>query len=132
MELALSDSGLQATEIDYVVAHGTSTPGNDATETLALKQVFGDHAHRLAITSVKSMTGHLTCAAGALNLLAATRAITDGVVAPTINLERPDPKCDLDYVPNEARRLHVDAALVNAFAFGGTNGCLVVRRGADA
>ena len=126
MELALDDAGLPRDTIDYVSAHGTSTHGNDKTETLAIKQVFGDHAEQLAISSVKSMTGHLTCAAGALNLLASTRAITDGVVPPTINLETPDPECDLDYVPNEARKLDVGAALVNSFAFGGTNGCLVV------
>jgi 3-oxoacyl-[acyl-carrier-protein] synthase II len=88
--------------------------------------VFGDHAYKVAISSTKSMTGHLTCAAGALNLLAATRAISDGVVPPTINLETPDPECDLDYVPNTAREMPVTAALVNSFAFGGTNGCLVV------
>jgi 3-oxoacyl-[acyl-carrier-protein] synthase II len=109
-----------------VSAHGTSTHGNDKTETLAIKQVFGGHAGKLAISSVKSMTGHLTCAAGALNLLASVRAISDGVVPPTINLETPDPECDLDYVPNEARKLDVRASLVNSFAFGGTNGCLVV------
>jgi 3-oxoacyl-[acyl-carrier-protein] synthase II len=129
MEQALADAGLAPEAIDYVVAHGTSTPGNDATETLALKQVLGEHAHRVAISSPKSMTGHLTCAAGGLNLLAALRAMTDGVISPTINLETPDPKCDLDYVPNTAREAQVGAVLVNAFAFGGTNGCLVVRRG---
>lgn len=124
---AVEDSGLRPDEIDYVVAHGTSTPGNDATETLALKQAFGDHASRLAISSPKSMTGHLTCAAGALNVLVGARAMTDGVVPPTINLEEPDPKCDLDYVPNEARKMTVRAVLVNAFAFGGTNACLVLK-----
>jgi 3-oxoacyl-[acyl-carrier-protein] synthase II len=126
MDMAIKDSGLAPDAIQYVAAHGTSTHGNDRTETLAIKQVFGDHADKLAISSVKSMTGHLTCAAGALNLLASTRAITDGVVPPTINLETPDPECDLDYVPNEARKLDVSASLVNSFAFGGTNGCLVV------
>jgi 3-oxoacyl-[acyl-carrier-protein] synthase II len=126
MELAMDDSGLPREAIDYVSAHGTSTPGNDKTETLAIKQVFGEHAEKLAISSIKSMTGHLTCAAGALNLLASVRAISDGVVPPTINLETPDPDCDLDYVPNEARELEVRASLVNSFAFGGTNGCLVV------
>jgi 3-oxoacyl-[acyl-carrier-protein] synthase II len=129
---AIADSGLAPDAIGYVVAHGTSTPGNDATETTALKQAFGDHAYKLAVSSPKSMTGHLTCAAGALNMIAALRSITDGVLPPTINLETPDPKCDLDYVPNTAREAHVDAVLVNAFAFGGTNGCLVVRRGEDA
>jgi 3-oxoacyl-[acyl-carrier-protein] synthase II len=126
MELALDDSGLPREAIDYVSAHGTSTHGNDKTETLAIKQVFGDHADKLAISSVKSMTGHLTCAAGALNMLASVRAISDGVVPPTINLETPDPECDLDYVPNEARKMDVRASLINSFAFGGTNGCLVV------
>jgi 3-oxoacyl-[acyl-carrier-protein] synthase II len=126
MEMAIKDSGLRPDGIDYVSAHGTSTHGNDKTETLAIRQVFGDHAEKLAISSVKSMTGHLTCAAGALNLLASVRAITDGVVPPTINLETPDPECDLDYVPNEARKMEVRASLVNSFAFGGTNGCLVV------
>ena len=125
---AMSDSGVPPEDIDYVVAHGTSTPGNDRTETLALKQVFGDHAHDLVISSPKSMTGHLTCAAGGLNLLAGARAITDGVVPPTINLENPDPDLDLDYVPNTARNVEVDAVLVNSFAFGGTNACLVIRR----
>jgi 3-oxoacyl-[acyl-carrier-protein] synthase II len=132
IENALDDSGLPRTEIEYVAAHGTSTPGNDKTETLGLKQAFGDHAGRLAISSNKSMTGHLTCAAGALNVLAAARAISDGVVPPTINYEHPDPECDLDYIPNEARELTPRAALVNAFAFGGTNGCLVLRRPGDA
>ena len=128
---AVADSGLRPDEIDYVVAHGTSTPGNDATETLALKQAFGDHASRLAISSPKSMTGHLTCGAGALNVLVGARAMTDGVVPPTINLEEPDPKCDLDYVPNEAREMTVRAVLVNAFAFGGTNACLVLKAAED-
>jgi len=128
MANAIADAGMQPSEIQYVSAHGTSTPGNDKTETVAIKQVFGDHAGDLAISSVKSMTGHLTCGAGALNVLASLRALTDGVVPPTINLENPDPNCDLDYVPNEAREADVDAVLVNAFAFGGTNGCLVVRK----
>jgi 3-oxoacyl-[acyl-carrier-protein] synthase II len=132
IENAIADSGLAPEEIDYVVAHGTSTPGNDATETLAIKQALGDAARRVVVSSPKSMTGHLTCAAGALNVLVAARSISDGVVPPTINLEEADPKCDLDYVPNVARRLDVGAALVNAFAFGGTNGCLVVRAARDA
>ena len=128
MELALKDSTLPPDAIDYVSAHGTSTHGNDKTETLAIKQVFGEHAEKLAISSIKSMTGHLTCAAGALNLLASTRAITDGVVPPTINLETPDPECDLDYVPNEARKVEVDVALSNAMGLGGHNGCVLVGR----
>jgi 3-oxoacyl-[acyl-carrier-protein] synthase II len=124
---ALDDSGIPINEIDYVVAHGTSTPGNDLCETAAIKRVFGDDAYRLVVSSPKSMTGHTTSAAAALNLLAAVLAMRDGVVAPTINYEHPDPKLDLDYVPNEARTMTVRAALINAFAFGGTNGSLVVR-----
>jgi 3-oxoacyl-[acyl-carrier-protein] synthase II len=127
MASALAESGLRADEVDYVAAHGTSTPGNDLCETVALKSVFGDHAYRLAISSPKSMTGHLTSAAGGLNLLAAVGALRDQVVPPTINYEHPDPKLDLDYVPNTARRMTVRAALVNAFAFGGTNASLAVR-----
>ncbi len=130
MAMAIKDAGMEPDEIQYVSAHGTSTPGNDKTETVAIKQVFGDHASKLAISSVKSMTGHLTCGAGALNMLASLRTLTDGVLVPTINLENPDPNCDLDYVPNEAREAEVDAVLVNAFAFGGTNGCLVVKKAA--
>jgi 3-oxoacyl-[acyl-carrier-protein] synthase II len=128
MQNTLDDAGADPAEVDYVVAHGTSTPGNDICETTAIKQVFGDHAYELAISSPKSMTGHLTCAAGALNVLVGARAIQDGVVPPTINLEHPDPKLDLDYVPNEARRLEVDTVLANSFAFGGTNACILLRR----
>jgi len=128
MQNTLDDAGADPAEVDYVVAHGTSTPGNDICETTAIKQVFGDHAYELAISSPKSMTGHLTCAAGALNVLVGARAIQDGIVPPTINLEHPDPKLDLDYVPHEARRLDVDSVLVNSFAFGGTNACLLLRR----
>ena len=128
MQNTLDDAGAEPTEVDFVVAHGTSTPGNDSCETTAIKQVFGDHAYELAISSPKSMTGHLTCAAGALNVLVAARAIQDGIVPPTINYENPDPKLDLDYVPNEARKLNADSVLVNSFAFGGTNACLLLRR----
>lgn len=124
---AMQEAGLGAADVDYVVAHGTGTPGNDLSETLALKAVFGDDARRLAISSVKSMTGHLTSAAGSLNLLAAVYAIRDGVVPPTINLDHPDPKLDLNYVPNVAQRRPVRAAVLNAFAFGGTNASLAVR-----
>ncbi len=135
MKEALRESGLDAEQIDYVVAHGTGTPGGDASETAAIKRAFGDHAARLLISSPKSMTGHTTCAAGALNLLAAIGAMRDGVVSPTINLEHPDPELDLDFVPNHAREAPVRSAMVNAFAFGGTNGALVLcdpaLRGAD-
>ena len=127
MATALQESGLTPGDVDYVAAHGTSTPGNDLSETIAIKAVFGPDAYRLAISSPKSMTGHLTSGAGGLSLLAAVYAIRDGIVPPTINYEHPDPNLDLDYVPNQARRLPVRAAMVNAFAFGGTNAALVVR-----
>jgi 3-oxoacyl-[acyl-carrier-protein] synthase II len=126
MQNALSDAALPPAGIDYVVAHGTSTPGNDASETTAIKQVFGDHAHRLMISSPKSMAGHLTSAAAALNLLAALGAIRHGTVPPTINLDTPDRGLDLDYVPHRARHATVHTAMINAFAFGGTNTALVV------
>jgi 3-oxoacyl-[acyl-carrier-protein] synthase II len=126
MANALSESGLEAGQIDYVVAHGTSTPGNDLSETVAIKEVFGQNASRLAVSSPKSMTGHLTAGAGALNLLAAVYALRTQTVPPTINYEHPDPKLDLDYVPNKSRSMPVRAAMVNAFAFGGTNAVLVV------
>jgi 3-oxoacyl-[acyl-carrier-protein] synthase II len=128
MASALKESGLSPGEVDYVVAHGTSTPGNDLCETAAIKEVYGPDAYRLAVSSPKSMTGHLTSAAGSLNLLAAVFAMRDGVVPPTINYRHPDPKLDLDYVPNAARRMPVRAAMVNAFAFGGTNASMVVRQ----
>lgn len=128
MTNALRDAGLPSTAIDYVAAHGTSTHGNDVCETAALKAVFGDDAYRLAISSPKSMTGHLTSAAGSLNMLAAVCAIRDEIVPPTINYEHPDPKLDLNYVPNTAQPLRVDAAMANAFAFGGTNASIIVRR----
>lgn len=127
MRNALQESGMRPEQVDYVVAHGTSTPGNDVCETAAIKAVFGDHAYKLAVSSPKSMTGHLTSGAGGLNLLAAIMAMRDSVVSPTINQEHPDPKLDLNYVPNEAQRRPVRGALVDAFAFGGTNAVLAVR-----
>lgn len=130
MSRALRESAVPLDGIDYVVAHGTSTPGNDLSETVAIRRVFGEYAGRLAISSPKSMTGHLTAAAGALNVLVGALAIHDRTVPPTINLEHPDPKLDLDYVPGVARHLDVRAALVNAFAFGGTNACLVLKAAA--
>ena len=127
MAAALRESGLNPSDIDYVAAHGTSTPGNDLCETNAIKAVLGQDAYRVAISSVKSSMGHLTAASAALNLLAAVCAIRDGVVPPTINLNTPDPVLDLDFVPNVAREMQVRAAFVNAFAFGGTNAALIVR-----
>jgi 3-oxoacyl-[acyl-carrier-protein] synthase II len=126
MTNALKESGFRLEEIDYVVAHGTGTPAGDVSETVAIKRTFGDHAYRLAVTSPKSMVGHTTCAAGALNLLAAVGAMRDGVISPTINYDNPDPELDLDFVGNEAVQRDVKVALTNAFAFGGTNGALVV------
>jgi 3-oxoacyl-[acyl-carrier-protein] synthase II len=127
MERALADAGLKPADVDCVVAHGTSTPGNDLSETVAVREVFGPDAYRVAVTAPKSMTGHLTAASGALNALVGIRAIQTGIVPPTINLDTPDPKLDLDYVPDKARHMRVRAAVANAFAFGGTNGTLVLR-----
>ncbi len=121
MENALRNGGLGAEEIHYINAHGTSTRANDATETAAIKTVFGDHAEVMPISSTKSMTGHLLGGAGALESLVCILAIRDGVVPPTINYETPDPECDLDYVPNEAREVTVRAAMTNSFGFGGHN-----------
>jgi 3-oxoacyl-[acyl-carrier-protein] synthase II len=127
MTSALNEAGVAPEQVDYVVAHGTGTPGGDLSETAAIKHTFGAHAHRLVVSSPKSMTGHTTCAAGALNVLAAILAMRDGVVSPTINLDTPDPELDLDYVPNVARELDVRIVMTNAFAFGGTNGALLLR-----
>ncbi len=128
MRNALADAELSPDAVDYVNAHGTSTPTNDRIETLALKHVFGEHARRLAVSSTKSMTGHMLGAAGAVEAAICALAIERGVVPPTINLDTPGEGCDLDYVPHTARDLRVDAALSNSFGFGGTNACLVLRR----
>lgn len=127
MALALSDAGLHADEIDYIVAHGTSTPKNDVVETSAIKRVFGARAHRLLVSSIKGQIGHTIAAAGVLNLICAVKSIVESVVAPTMHLHDPDPECDLDYVANRSRRASVRAALVNAFAFGGQNVVLAVK-----
>ena len=128
MAKALRDAGVTTDEVDAVVAHGTSTPLNDATETRAIKAVFGQHAYRLAVTAPKSQVGHMLGAAGAAAGLAAVGMIRDGIIPPTINHEHPDPDCDLDYVPNVARRAKVDTAIVNGFGFGGQNAVAVLRR----
>ena len=128
MQRALRDASVEPEEVDYVVAHGTSTPLNDATETKAIHIAFGAHAARLAVSSNKSMIGHTLGAAGALSGLAAVCAIRDGVIPPTINYETPDPACDLDYVPNVARHAPVRTAIVNGFGFGGQNAVAVFRR----
>jgi 3-oxoacyl-[acyl-carrier-protein] synthase II len=128
MAAALRDAGLRPEDVGYINAHGTSTPYNDKTETLAIKQVFGEHARRLAVSSTKSMTGHLLGAAGGIEAIATVLALQHGVLPPTINYEKPDPECDLDYVPNTARKAEVDAAISNGFGFGGTNATLAFRR----
>jgi 3-oxoacyl-[acyl-carrier-protein] synthase II len=125
MQIALKKADLSPREVDYVNAHGTSTPYNDRLETEAIKAVFGPGAYDVAISSTKSMTGHLMGAAGAFESIACIKAITDGVIPPTINYEFPDPTCDLDYVPNEARRRKVEIALSNSLGFGGHNGSLL-------
>jgi 3-oxoacyl-[acyl-carrier-protein] synthase II len=132
MEGALADSGLQREDVELVVAHGTGTIANDISETAAIKRVFGAHAGDLAVTAPKSMTGHMTAAAGGLGLLVAVQAMRHGVIPPTINLDTPDPRLDLDYVPGTARTAPVRAAMVNAFAFGGTNASLITRRTQEA
>ena len=128
MRNALRDAGIDPSQIQYVNAHGTSTGLGDKAETLAIKRAFGDHAHKLAVSSTKSMTGHLLGGAGGLEAGITVLAIRDRVAPPTINYEFPDPECDLDYVPNKVRPLDIEYALTNSFGFGGTNGCLIFRR----
>jgi 3-oxoacyl-[acyl-carrier-protein] synthase II len=128
MRLCLQDAGLAPEDIDYVNAHGTATPAGDVNETEALKEVFGAHARRLAVSSTKSMTGHLLGAAGGVESVITVLALVKGMLPPTINYETPDPECDLDYVPNTARRAQVRAALTNSFGFGGTNASLIFKR----
>jgi 3-oxoacyl-[acyl-carrier-protein] synthase II len=128
MARALEESGVPREDIGYIAAHGTSTPGNDLCETLAIKDVFGAHAPRIAISSVKSMVGHLTAAAAGVGLIGALGVLREGRAPPTINLESPGPKLDLDYVPNTAKSVDTSAAMVNAFAFGGTNACFIVQK----
>jgi 3-oxoacyl-[acyl-carrier-protein] synthase II len=128
MALALKDGGLAPTDVGYVNAHGTSTPYNDKFETIAIKRVFGEHARRLAVSSTKSMTGHLLGAAGGVEAIATTLALHHGVLPPTINYETPDPDCDLDYVPNQARKQDIEVAISNAFGFGGTNATIALRQ----
>ncbi|MBF8279433.1 MAG: fabF [candidate division NC10 bacterium] len=128
MRLALEAARLNPEDVDYINAHGTSTPMGDAAETRAIKQVFGGHAYRLAVSSVKSMTGHLLGAAGGVESVATVLTIYHGLIPPTINYDEPDPGCDLDYVPNKARQAEVRVALTNSFGFGGTNATLVFKQ----
>jgi 3-oxoacyl-[acyl-carrier-protein] synthase II len=128
IRLALEDGEVDPLEVDYINAHGTSTPYNDVNETQAIKSVFGEHAARLAVSSTKSMTGHALGAAGAIEAAYVALTLHHGVIPPTINYEHPDPECDLDYVPNQARRAAVHVALSNSFGFGGANACLAFRR----
>ncbi|MEE8151834.1 MAG: beta-ketoacyl-ACP synthase II [candidate division NC10 bacterium] len=128
MEGAIRDAGIPPEAVDYINAHGTSTPYNDANETLAIKRVFGDHAYRIPVSSIKSMIGHTLGAAGAIEAAATVLTLKHGIVPPTINYEFPDPDCDLDYVPNKAREVTIQLALNNSFGFGGTNATTVFRR----
>ena len=128
MRMAVEGSGLSVDDIDYINAHGTSTPYNDKFETLAIKEVFGEHAKKLAISSTKSMTGHLLGAAGGVEAIFSVLAIKEGIIPPTINLQTPDPECDLDYVPNKARKQEVRAALSNSLGFGGHNATIIFKK----
>ena len=128
MRQCLRSAGLNAEDIQYVNAHGTSTILNDPLETVAIKEVFGDHASKLAISSTKSMTGHLLGAAGAIEGIASIMALIEQVAPPTINLENPDPNCDLDYVPNTPRQKRIENTISNSFGFGGTNATLCFGR----
>ncbi|MGH9627102.1 MAG: beta-ketoacyl synthase N-terminal-like domain-containing protein, partial [Bryobacteraceae bacterium] len=128
MRNGMADAGVQPHQVDYINAHGTSTEEGDKLETLAIKRAFGEHAYKLAVSSTKSMTGHLLGGAGGLEAGITVLAIRDQIVPPTINLENPDIGCDLDYVPNKARAMKIDCALSNSFGFGGTNGSLIFRR----
>ena len=128
MRNALKDAGIQPSQVNYINAHGTSTDVGDRAETMAIKRAFGDHAYQVAVSSTKSMTGHLLGGAGGLEAGITVLAIRDQIAPPTVNHDTPDPLCDLDYVPNQARRMDIEYALSNSFGFGGTNGCLIFKR----
>lgn len=128
MNLALKDAGLNPEDIDYINAHGTSTQMNDISETQGMKTVFKEHAKKVAISSTKSMTGHLLGAAGGVESVFSILAIRNGVAPPTINYETPDPECDLDYVPNQAREQNIKTVMSNSFGFGGTNATLIFKK----
>jgi len=128
MRLAMQSGGIRPEQVGYINAHGTSTPYNDKFETIAIKRVFGDHAKKLAVSSTKSMTGHLLGAAGGIEAIATAFALHHGMLPPTMNYEKPDPDCDLDYIPNQARKQEIEVALSNAFGFGGTNATLAFKK----
>jgi 3-oxoacyl-[acyl-carrier-protein] synthase II len=128
MRNALKDAAIEPAQVDYINAHGTSTEVGDRIETVAIKRAFGDHARKVAVSSTKSMMGHLLGGAGGVEAGISVLAIRDQVAPPTINYETPDPDCDLDYVPNQARPMKIEVALSNSFGFGGTNGCLIFKR----
>jgi 3-oxoacyl-[acyl-carrier-protein] synthase II len=128
MRMALRSARINPTEVSYINAHGTSTPQGDVAETMAIKSVFGEHAKKMAVSSTKGATGHLLGAAGGVEMALCVKAIECGIAPPTINLENPDPECDLDYVPNQAREMEVDVILNNSFGFGGHNACVVARK----
>jgi 3-oxoacyl-[acyl-carrier-protein] synthase II len=131
MNEALHDAGIEPAAVDYINAHGTSTELNDKSETLAIKKLFGEDAYKVPVSSIKSMIGHSFGAAGGIEAVASVQTIQTGTIHPTINYETPDPDCDLDYVPNEARKADVDVVLTNSFGFGGQNACLVFKRFKD-
>jgi 3-oxoacyl-[acyl-carrier-protein] synthase II len=128
MRMALQDAGVRPQDVDYINAHGTSTPVGDAMESLAIKRLFGEHARTLAVSSNKSMLGHLLGAAGGVESVATVLTVYHNLIPPTINYEEPDPECDLDYVPNRARPARVEVAITNSFGFGGTNATLTFRK----
>ncbi len=128
MKLAIKNAGINVDDVDYINAHGTSTPMGDVGETQAVKSAFGDHAYKLAVSSTKSMTGHLLGAAGGIEAIFSALSLRDQVAPPTINLDNPDPECDLDFVPGEARKMKIDIVMSNSFGFGGTNGTLIFRK----
>ena len=128
MKMALKTGGLNLEDVSYINAHGTSTPVGDIAETQAIKTVFGDHARKLVVSSTKGATGHMLGAAGAVEMAACALAIKHGIVPPTINLQNPDPECDLDYVPNTARQMPVNAIVNNSFGFGGHNSTIAAKK----
>jgi 3-oxoacyl-(acyl-carrier-protein) synthase len=128
MRMGLRNAGLKPEDVSYINAHGTSTPQGDIAETEAIKTIFGDHARKLVVSSTKGATGHMLGAAGAVEMIVCAKAIQTDTVPPTINYEFPDPECDLDYVPNTARQMHINAVVNNSFGFGGHNASLIAKK----